>query len=409
MAIAVGTQPLLDRPPTETVSFRVLLVAFTAIGPFSLNVFKPCLPWIRADFGSPVATVQLALSLSILAAAASTLVSGWVSDRLGRRPVLLWATHVYVASCALCAVAPSVAAVIAGRVLQAASSTVGLILSRSVVQDVYGRGDTTRVLGRLSFVGLALVLVAPVSGGLLIEASGWRAVFVASALLGVLLAGAAHRHFPETRPATAPGSTGPASVRGLLGSAEYHGYVWQSALHFAVFFAFSSVATYLMVDVLHRPASEYGVWFLLLAAALGCGAGLAGNLARRFGNARLVLAGSLVAFVGGGLGAASLISERLTPLVLFAPAALSAFGMGVTLPTSIAGATAVDPALAGTASGFQGLAQLATAAALAQLVVEWPGEQTAVLAGLVAGGTGIALLFGALPVVFPSARRRQAR
>jgi MFS transporter, DHA1 family, multidrug resistance protein len=410
MATTVGTQPLPSQPATETVAFRLLLVAFTAIGPFSLNVFKPCLPWIRNDFGAPLATVQLALSLSILVAAASTVVSGWISDRLGRRPVLLSATWLYIASCALCAVAPNIKTVIVGRMAQAATSTVGLIVSRSIVQDVYGKRDTARVFGRLSFVGLALVLVAPAFGGLLIEALGWRAVFVASAILGVLLVLAALRCFPETRPpSTAGDAAGEDGGPSLLRSAEYQGYVWQSSFHFGVFFAFSSVATYLMVDVLHRSASEYGLWFLALAGALGCGAGLGGNLAHRFGNARLVLVGSAIAFAGGALGARTLVADQLTPLRLFAPAVLSAFGMGLTLPTCQAGATAVNPRRSGTASGFMGLAQLALAAGMAQLVVEWPGEQTVVLAGVVAGGTGIALVFGALPVAFPSTERSRKR
>jgi DHA1 family bicyclomycin/chloramphenicol resistance-like MFS transporter len=357
--------PLPAGDATHTMLFRMLLVAFTAVGPFSLNIFKPCLPWIRADFHIPIDTVQLALSLSIVASAAVTIVSGWLSDHLGRRPVLLFSTHVYIASSALCAVAPGIWILIIGRIVQAASSTVGLVLSRSIVQDVYGKGNTTVVFGRLAFVGMALVVVAPMFGGALIEVSSWRMVFAATTAAGLLIVFFAHRHFPETRP-TGDNSDGGAENSGInpFRSPVYYGYVGQSSLHFAVFFAFSSVSTYLMVEVLHRPAMDYGLWFLALAASLAGGVALAGRIADRTGNARLVLIGSFIAFAGGLIGAHFLVAEQLTPIRLFIPATLSGFGMGVTLPAALAGSTAVNPGRAGIASGFMSLMHLTVAAVL---------------------------------------------
>jgi len=402
------TTPQFSRSVTETLSFRLLLVAFTAVGPFSLNIFKPCLPWIRAEFAVSIDKIQMALSLSILAAAAITVVSGWLSDRVGRRPVLLFSTYIYIASSALCMVAPEVWSFIIGRVVQAASSTVGLVLSRSIVQDVYGKGNTAAVFGRLAFIGMALVVIAPVFGGVLIEAFSWRMVFAATTAVGVSLVLLAHLCFPETRPAGGDGGE-VAENSGIdpFRSPVYYGYVGQSSLHFAVFFAFSSVATYLMVEVLHRPATDYGLWFLALAASLAGGVALAGWLAERAGNALLVLIGSIIAFAGGIIGARVLLFEQLTPLLLFIPAAVSGFGMGMTLPTALAGSTAVNPSKAGIASGFMSLMHLTVAAALSQLVVEWPGDQTAVLAGVVAAGTGVALICGAFPTIFKSEERRK--
>ena len=104
------------------VGFRILTVGLAAIGPFSLNIFKPCLPFIKADFQAPIEVVQLGLSLGILAAAIATAAAGPVVDRVGRRPVILWTAWLYLASSVAGAAAPTVGVLVLARVVQAATS-----------------------------------------------------------------------------------------------------------------------------------------------------------------------------------------------------------------------------------------------------------------------------------------------
>lgn len=391
----------LAPPP---LGLRVLLVGLAAIGPFSLNIFKPCLPWIKADFGDPITTVQLALSLSILAAAVATMAAGPLADALGRKPVALACVYLYVLSCLLGTVAPNVEVVIAARIVQAASSSVAMVIARAIIHD---RGQRVqRTIARVTILAVVTVLLAPALGGLLIDHIGWRAVFGLTTVVGVLLLWPVHRSLSETvRPlqSTSPPPAGRATkpadgsfgarVLRLVTSPIFLGYAMQSSLHFAVFFAYTSAATYIMVDVLDRPAADYGLWFLLLAAFVMAGLASAERLSGRVRSGLLAWVGSLLVMLGCMLLAWVLLDETtpLSPLRLFLPATMAGFGVGLALPGTNAGVMEIVPSLAGTASGLLGFLQFGTAAVFAQVVVQDEPHTAAVLAWLVlVAGVGAA-------------------
>ncbi|MCX4242731.1 MFS transporter [Paraliomyxa miuraensis] len=391
---------------------RALLVGLAAIGPFSLNVFKPCLPWIKATFDAPITTVQLALSLSILAAAIATAAAGPLADVVGRRPVAIACVHVYVIACLVGTVAPSVEVVIGARIVQAAASSVAMTVARALVHD--GRTHVRRTIARITILAVVAVLLAPALGGVIIDRLGWRAVFGLTAALGLLLVWPVHRTLPRTRrdpeaPPSTDASARDASARApstwsqrllrLLTSPVFAGYAIQSSLHFAVFFAFTSAATYLMVDAMGRDSTEYGLWFLFLALWVMGGLACAERLAGRLPSGRVAWMGSVLVLVGCAISAWLLASEApLTPVRLFLPGIVSGFGVGLALPSTNAGVMEVVPELAGTASGLLGFLQFATAAAFAQAVVQDEPHTATVLAGLVlVGGVG-SVAFGLLSI-----------
>jgi DHA1 family bicyclomycin/chloramphenicol resistance-like MFS transporter len=375
----------------EALWFRLFLFGIAAVGPFSLNIFKPCLPWIMADFGASMSTVQLSLSLSILAAAVATVLSGPVADRLGRRPVLLGSLYVYLVGRRRRA-APTIGALIVGRVLQAGSSSVALVTARAVIHDVFGETESSKVIARVSLMAVLLVVLAPVLGGVLIDASGWRAVFWTSTVFGTVLVLAAWTRLEETarRAGVAPSARATRQRIGtLLRSPVFHGYAMQSSLHFATFFAFTSAASYLMVNVLHHSATDYGLWFMFVAVFVGGGLVAAGRLAGRVPSGRLAFCGSLLVLAGCALSASQLLREPLTAASVFVPAALSGFGIGLALPATNAGVMAVVPELAGTGSGLMGFQQYVCAAIFAQVVVQDESHTPQLLAALsLAGGFG---------------------
>ena len=384
-----------------SLGFRLLLVGLAAIGPFSLNIFKPCLPWIKASFAAPITTVQLALSLSILAAAVATVAAGPLADIFGRRPVALAGIYLYVLSCLAATVAPSIEVLIGARILQSASSSVAIVVARALIHD---RGQQVqRTIARITILAVAAVLLAPALGGVLIDRIGWRAVFGLTAALGLVLLWPVHRSIPEparlsrTTHSTHSPISGP-RLRRLLSSPVFVGYAMQSSLHFAVFFAYTSAATYLMVDTMGRPASEYGLWFLLLAVFVAGGLATAERLSARMAPGRLAWTGSVVVMVGCMLSAWLLrdSGRPLTPTLLFLPAIVSGFGAGLTLPSTHAGVMDVVPELAGTASGLLGFLQFVMAAVFAQVVVHDEPNTAAVLGLLMLlGGVG-SVLFGRL-------------
>jgi len=375
-----------------------MLVGLASIGPFSLNIFKPCLPWIKADLGAPITTVQLALTLSIVAAAVATAAAGPVADALGRRPVTFACVYLYVLGCVAGTLAPTIAWVIAARVVQAASSSVAMTVARALVHD--REPDAERTIARVTIVAVLGVLLAPALGGLLIDHIGWRAVFGLTALAGLALLGPVHRSFRGPTPARSrrPGRGMPRQIARLLRSPVFAGYALQSALHFAVFFTFTSAATYLMVDAMERPAAEYGLWFLLLALFVLGGLATAERLAGRIAPGRVAWLGSLMVMAGCVLSAWWLgwSGVPLTPALLFLPATIAGFGLGLSLPSTNAGVMQVDPTLAATASGLLGFGQFVLAAVFAQLVVQDEPNTAAVLGRLLlVGGVG-SVVFGAL-------------
>jgi len=382
-----------------SVGLRLLLVGLAAIGPFSLNVFKPCLPWIKAGFGAPIATVQLALTLSIFAAAVATVLAGPIADAFGRRPLALACVYLYVVSCIVGMVAPTVHWVIAARIVQAASSSVAMVVARAMIHD--RKRNAERTIARVTIVAVLAVLMAPALGGLVIEHLGWRAVFGLTAVVGLLLIGPVHHSLregsfqPARRSSRRPGR---AQIGQLLVSPTFAGYAMQSSLHFAVFFTFTSAATYLMVDSMGRSATEYGLWFLLIALFVLGGLVTADRLSGRLPPGRMAWAGSVLVMMGCVISAWILCATELvlTPALLFLPATFSGFGMGLALPSTNAVVMKVVPDSAGTASGLLGFAQLTIAAVFAQVVVQ-DEPNTAIVLGwlMLLGGVG-GVVFGLL-------------
>ena len=249
---------------------------------------------------------------------------------------------------------------------------------------------------------VAAVLLAPALGGLIIDRVGWRAVFALTSAMGVVLLVPIHLVLSETIPAgrarpTVPGTLGSRFGR-LLRSRVFLGYSVQSALHFAIFFSFTSASTYLMVDVLERPAYEYGAWFVFMALFVAAGLAVAERAAGRVPTGRLACVGSAVVMSGTLVSGVLLLSSAvaLSPATLFVPASIAAFGVGLALPGTNAGVMEVDARLAGTASGLLSFMQFAVAAIFVQLVVMDEPNTARVLGVLLMGGGGGAFVFGLL-------------
>jgi len=384
---AVPSEKGIDRDATW---FRAFLFGIAAVGPFSLNIVNPCLPFIREEFHASRASVQWSASLSILAAAFATLLAGPISDRVGRRPVLGTSLALYAVASVVCASSTSVELLVVGRVVQAATSSIALVTARATIHDVFGDEHSTRVIARVSLFAVLAVVFAPILGGLLIESMSWRAVFGLTAIVGAALFAVSVARVPETMSARPAATADRPRLAALVRSPTFHGFAMQSSLHFATFFAFTSTATYLMVEALGRPATAYGLWFVLLSVFVGAGLLSAERLSARFGAGQLAALGSFVALVGTGAEAISLSTFPLGPAVLFLPICVAAFGIGLAVPATNAGVMSAVPRLAGTASGWMGFQQYLFAACFAQLAASDERRTPSVLAGLCLAGCAFA-------------------
>jgi DHA1 family bicyclomycin/chloramphenicol resistance-like MFS transporter len=354
-------------PPAR---FVAVLVLATALGPFAMQVFLPALPAIQEDFAVGAATAQLAFSLSAFAIAVATLFYGPVSDRTGRRPALIGGLLVYLAGSLICALAPTIGTLILGRIVQAAGGCAGIVLARAIVRDLYSLDQSATVLAYITMAMVVAPMLAPALGGLLTDLAGWRSVFVAGILVGGLILVAVRAELGETaRGIGRPQARGAGrSFGALLRSPLFMGYALQGAFAMSVFFAFMAAAPYLMVKVMGRPASEYGLMFVMVSAAFMAGNFVAARLSARHGVDRMILAGCLGSLAGAVLTLVLMLAGWWSPWAVFLPTALGAFGQGISVPNTQAAFVSVDPQAVGTASGLGGFLQMGLAAAVAQIV-----------------------------------------
>ncbi|HET6472862.1 MAG TPA: multidrug effflux MFS transporter [Pseudomonadales bacterium] len=369
-----------------------ILAAVTATGPFAMQCFLPALPAIQRGFAVSSATAQLTLSASMVAIAVGTLAYGPLSDRYGRRPVLLVGLIVFVVGGFACAFAPNVETLIVARIVQAGGGAAGMVIARAVARDLYGPQRAAGVIARLTTVMVVAPMVAPAIGGFIADAFGWRAIFALVCTAGAVVVGAvvvmfAESHRPEHRidsPAT--------MLRGfaqLLGSSRFVVLALYPAFSSTIFFSFISGAPYVMVDLLHRPATEYGLYFVLVAGGFMIGNFTAIRLSERFESLTLMTAGMMVALAGVLTTVAFALSGRLDPATLFLPMMLAQFGQGIGLPNAQAEVINVFPLRAGTASALTSFSQMMFAAVASQMLgVLQNGTPWPLLLSMLFGVTG---------------------
>jgi MFS transporter, DHA1 family, multidrug resistance protein len=348
----------------------LLLAAVTAIGPFTLHALSPALPAISAGLGVPAAAAQLLLSLSLLAMAVATLVWGPLSDRLGRRPVLIAGLVMATVGSALAAVAPSLAVAILGRVLQAAGGAAGMVLARAVAQDVFGSARSAGVIGQMTAFMVAAPMVAPTISGFIVAGAGWRGVFWMSAALCALLVVLTRARLSETAPASF-GASGPAAMLRAfveVGSRRaFWRYAGYASFSLAGFYYFVAITPYVMREAFAQGPAAYGLYFIMLSATFMVTNFVAGRVSARFGPERVLMGGALVSLAGPLVTSALLIGGMHLPIVLFLPGVIQSLGAGLAMPNAMAGAVASAPGRAGAASGLLGFSQFLLASMTTQI------------------------------------------
>jgi MFS transporter, DHA1 family, multidrug resistance protein len=345
-----------------------ILIAISTVGPLALNIFMPSMPGLQAEFGVTYGVVQLTLTLYLIGMAACQLVYGPLSDRVGRRPMLLGGLVLFVLASLMAALAPSIEVLIAARLLQAMGGAAGIVLARAMVRDVFDRETSASVISYITMAFVVAPMVAPALGGLIDGYFGWRGDFWLLAVFGAIVLIATWKMLPETHGLTNPAGTGMGLVTGavrLFAMPRFRGYTLTLSFTSTVFFAFLGGAPHIMIDVLHRISAGYMT-----------GNFLSGRYTRKVGIDRMIMTGCLVTLAGGLLCFMAAVSGVLSPATLFLPMALAALGNGLTIPNGTAGAISVDPRLTGAAAGWSGFSQMAFGATASQIVGslqnDWP-------------------------------------
>jgi len=355
---------------SNTLSKRViiLLAATSALGPTAMQILLPAIPVIKETFQVSAEVAQLTLSLSMFAIAIGTLAYGPLSDRHGRKPIMLIGLAITFAGSLFCYVAQSIEMLIVGRIIQAFGGAAGLVLARAIVRDVYGPEQAAKVIATLVMVMVVMPMLSPAVGGEVMTRFGWEAVFLVMSALSLLIFLILQSSLTETLAEPAPFDGIGAMLRNfiqLMRSRVFRGYALCVAFVSVVFFAFISAAPEIMISVLQRPATEYGYYFILIPLGFMLG----NSVARQFnhwGIDRLITLGASLGVIGIMLALGLQLLGLSHPLALFAPVALAVLGNGITLPNAQAAAINEFPQFAGTASGLTGFLQMAFSAVAAQ-------------------------------------------
>jgi len=370
----------LDRTTPPHVVTLILLAGISAL---AMNIFLPSLPGMTAYFETDYATMQLAVAFYLVGNAVLQLVIGPLSDRFGRRPVILFGGAVFILASVACIYAPTVEIFLALRVVQAIVIS-GLVLSRAVIRDMFPQDQAASMIGYVT-MGMAVApMIAPAIGGALDATFGWKASFWVLAGMGVLVQLLVWRDLGET--AAKSSSSFREQVREypkLLTSRRFWSYCLSAAFTSGAFFAYLGGAPYVGTNVFGMDPATLGLFFGAPAIGYMSGNFLTGRYAVRFGIDRMVLAGAVLSASGLTVALLVFLLGFGGPLVFFGFMIFVGLGNGLVLPNATAGMLSIRPRLAGTASGLGGAIMIGGGAALS------------VLAGIAleGGGSAVPLLW----------------
>jgi DHA1 family bicyclomycin/chloramphenicol resistance-like MFS transporter len=357
-------------PITRTTLFT--LTALVALGPLSTDFYLPALPLIAQYFGVDEAGAQATLSAYLIGFAAAILVYGPLSDRFGRRPVLAGGIVIFTLASLGCALSQSIGALVACRFVQALGACAGPVISRAMVRDLVGAQGAARVFSYLSAAVALAPAIAPIVGGFLTDAFGWRATFVALTIYGAGGLVAVFwilRETNETRDMTAANPLSWFRIYGsLIRHREYFGYVLAATFGYSGIFCFISGSSFVFINVLGVPPKYFGFCFGVFVIGYIIGATSGGKLSKRMTPPQLVGLGSLIALLSAvALVVVNLIATASVWTVL-APLLPYMIGVGMTMPAAQAGAIGPFPRSAGAASALLGFVQMGVAAGVGAIL-----------------------------------------
>ena len=392
----------LDRRTPPVLATLVLVAGLSAL---AMNIFLPSLPGMAEWFGVSYGVMQQSVPLYLALSALLQVIIGPLSDRYGRRRVLLWSLAAFLAATVGTLVAQTATVFLICRMAQAVIAA-GMVLSRAIVRDITSETEAASMIGYVT-MGMSLVpMVGPVIGGWLDDLFAWQASFALLLVLGLAVAALVWADLGETA------ELRDVSIRQqlreyprLLTSPRFWGYTGAAAFSSGCFYAYLGGAPFVGTEIYHLSSSHVGALFALTGVGYGAGNFLAGRFSVRMGMNRMVMAGCTVTTLGLLALALMTWAQLSGPVVFFGLTVFMGLGNGIALPNANAGILSVRPDLAGAASGLGGALMIGGGAALASVAgaLLQPGSTEMPLVLLMLGSSVASML--AILMVMRRARR----
>jgi DHA1 family bicyclomycin/chloramphenicol resistance-like MFS transporter len=305
---------------------------------------------------------------------------GPLSDRFGRRPVLLAGLGLMVLASAGCIFAQTLPQLIAARFLQALGGATGMVVSRAIIRDLYSRDRISSMISLVIAVMMIAQMLSPLTGGLLEGAFGWRSIFYLITAASLVITVAIALALPETRRDRAPGSGFRGDVGSLVTSRAFIGYMLCQVLASQIIFAFAGGGPYIVVTQMGRSGAEYGAWFATTGFAYLVGNLFCVRFAPRHSLEKLIWFGLALQLGGSALNLIwSLTGINQAPSFLFGTQMIVMVANAFVMSNSAAGAISVRPEAAGTASGAMGFLQMGIGSMVSQFGAYLGGHTTTTL------------------------------
>ena len=362
-----GKRPDAATGAATSRAMLMLLVAMSGVAPISLYMLVPALPVLATTFGRDISIAQMTVSLYMVGIACSQIIMGPLSDRFGRRPVLLAGLGLMLAASLACIVAETLPQLIVARFFQALGGATGMVVSRAIIRDLYSR---ERISGMISLViGVMMIaqMLSPLTGGLLETSFGWRSIFYVITAACFAIAVAIALALPETRRERTEAGGFRGDVGSLFTSRAFIGYMLCQVLASQIIFAFAGGGPYIVVTQMGRSSAEYGAWFATTGFAYLVGNLVCVRYAPRHSLERLIWFGLALQLAGAALNLLfGLTGLNQAPSWLFGAQMLVMLANAFVMSNSAAGAISVRPEAAGTASGAMGFLQMGIGSLVSQ-------------------------------------------
>jgi DHA1 family bicyclomycin/chloramphenicol resistance-like MFS transporter len=350
----------------------LVLGLLSAIGPFAIDMYLPALPSIGQNLGASVGAVQASLMAFFISLGIGQIIYGPISDMVGRKPPLYFGLLLFAVASVGCALAPDIQTLVVLRFIQGLGASAGMVVPRAVARDLHTGHDAARLMSLLMLVFSVSPILAPLAGSLLIESLGWRSVFWAVTVAGVLGLVLLATSLPETRPPEqrVDSSVGSAlaAYSVLLRDRHFMGLVFIGAFGISSFFVYLANSSFVLIDHYGFTPREYSIAFAANAASFIGVSQLTGRLSGRFGLVPVVkVAVTGYAVVMAGLLVLNLLG--MDQLVVMLPLMFIGYGfLGLVVPITAVLALDDHGTIAGTASALMGTLHLVTGALMMALV-----------------------------------------